>query len=528
MAGVKRALISVSDKRGVAEFAKRLSAMGVEILSTGGTAKALREAGVETVDVARYAGSPEMLGGRVKTLCPKVHAGILARREVAEDAAKMEEMGYPYIDLVCVNLYPFAQTVAKENCSLEDAIENIDIGGPAMVRSAAKNWRSVAAVVDPDDYGLIAREMEASQGEISLRRRFELARKAFGHTASYDAMISQWLSRVDPEVLSGAPKLSEFPDRLNASWVKVEDLRYGENPHQRGAWYKEIGADAETGGVCAARQLQGKELSYNNIADADAAWATAWDLGEEPACVIIKHANPCGAALGSDALDAYLKAFQTDPTSAFGGIIAFNRPVDGKTAAAIVERQFMEVILAPEYSPEALEELKKKKNARVLLCPGAARIPSLDMKKIVGGMLVQTADAADGSEELKIATKRKPTAQELEDLRFAWRLAKRVKSNAIVYAKGKQAYGVGAGQMSRVDSAIIAARKAADAKLDLKGAVAASDAFFPFRDGLDVIADQGVTAVIHPGGSIRDQEVIDAANERGVAMVLTGMRHFRH
>ncbi|MFA9440438.1 bifunctional phosphoribosylaminoimidazolecarboxamide formyltransferase/IMP cyclohydrolase [Uliginosibacterium sp. sgz301328] len=520
---VTQALLSVSDKRGVVEFARELNALGVKLLSTGGTARLLVEAGLPVTEVGDYTGFPEMLDGRVKTLHPKVHGGILARRDLPEHMATIGANDIPRIDLVVVNLYPFQQTIAKEGCSLEDAIENIDIGGPTMVRAAAKNHGNeaggVGIVTDADDYATIVAELKSNGGALSYKTRFDLARKAFTHTARYDSAISNYLTALADD---GSKKV--YPERLQFAFDKVQDLRYGENPHQSAAFYRD--PVAAPGGVAGYTQLQGKELSYNNIADADAAWecVKAFDT---TACVIIKHANPCGVALGVTAEEAYRKAFQTDPTSAFGGIIAFNTTVDEATAKA-VSGQFMEVLIAPAYTPEALALLTAKQNVRVLTC-ALGHVSQTDFKRVGGGLLVQTYDDAriDPS-QLKVVTKRAPTQQELSDLLFAWRVAKYVKSNAIVYCKDGMTVGVGAGQMSRVDSARIAKIKAENANLQIAGCVVASDAFFPFRDGLDVLAQAGARAVIQPGGSMRDAEVIAAADEQDVAMVFTGFRHFRH
>lgn len=526
MATVKRALISLSDKTGVVEFAQTLTQLGVEILSTGGTAKLLADAGIDVIEVADYTGFPEMLDGRVKTLHPKIHGGILGRRDLPEHVAKMQEHDIGNIDLVCVNLYPFAATIAKPACTLEDAIENIDIGGPTMVRSAAKNWKHVAIVTDTADFAAIAEELKANGGALSDKTRFNLSRKAFSHTAQYDGMISNYLTALSDEKLSGEPEAGDFPSQFNQSWIKVQDMRYGENPHQKAAFYRDLTPAA--GSLSAYKQLQGKELSYNNIADSDAAWE-AVKAFDAPACVIVKHANPCGVAVAANTLDAYRLAYATDTTSAFGGIIAFNREVDGATAKQITDNQFMEVLMAPAFTAEALEIVAAKKNVRVLEVPLQEGANQFELKRVGGGLLVQTPDihkltAAD----LKVVSKRQPTEQEINDLLFVWNVAKFVKSNAIVFGKGGQTYGIGAGQMSRVDSTRIAARKAQDANLDLNGACAASDAFFPFRDGIDVIAEQGIKAIIQPGGSMRDEEVIAAADEHGIAMVFTGVRHFRH
>ena len=528
---VTQALISVSDKRGVLDFARALSALGVKLLSTGGTASLLREAGLEVTDVSEHTGFPEMLDGRVKTLHPKVHGGILARRDRSEHMETIADHGIGRIDLVVVNLYPFQQAVAAPDCTLEDAIENIDIGGPAMVRAAAKNHGGesggVGVITDPDDYPAILAELQANAGRLKARTRFALAVKAFTHTARYDSAISNYLSAlVDNE--AGDLSRQTYPQRLQLAFDKVQDLRYGENPHQSAAFYRQPGAAA--GGIAGYEQLQGKELSYNNIADADAAWecVKAFAVADGPACVIVKHANPCGVALAGSAEEAYRKAFSTDPTSAFGGIIAFNCEVDRATAEA-VSAQFLEVLIAPAYSADAVELLRAKQNVRVLRCALGDAATVVDFKRVGGGLLVQSADEAGlGLNELKIVTQRAPSEAELRDLLFAWRVASFVKSNAIVYCRDGMTVGVGAGQMSRVDSARIAKIKAEHAGLTIAGCVGASDAFFPFRDGLDVLAQAGATAVIQPGGSMRDAEVIAAADEQGLAMVFTGFRHFRH
>jgi phosphoribosylaminoimidazolecarboxamide formyltransferase/IMP cyclohydrolase len=517
---IQRALLSVSDKTGLVDFARALHAAGVELLSTGGTAKALRDAGLPVMDVSDYTGFPEMLDGRVKTLHPKVHGGILGRRDLPEHVATMNAHGIPNIDLVCVNLYPFVATVSKPH-TLDDAIENIDIGGPAMVRSSAKNHRFVAIVTDPADYPRLAAEMQAGGGALSDATRFDLAKKAFAHTAEYDGAIANYLT-----ALNDSGEKEAFGERLNLSFVRAQTCRYGENPHQAGAFYVE--AQAPAGTIATARQLQGKELSYNNIADTDAALECVKLFDAAPACVIVKHANPCGVAYGANLLEAYDRAYATDPESAFGGIIAFNGRLDGETAKAIVERQFVEVIVAPEVSPEASAAVAAKKNVRLLECgKWTGPVAQLDMKRVAGGLLVQDADVLLHG-ELKVVTRRAPTDREMDDLLFAWRVAKFVKSNAIVYARDRMTVGVGAGQMSRVNSARIAAIKAEHAGLVVPGSVMASDAFFPFRDGIDQAAAAGIQAVIQPGGSMRDDEVIAAANEHGIAMVFTGTRHFRH
>ncbi len=520
-AHVAQALLSVSDKTGLVELARGLAGLGVNLLSTGGTARSIAEAGIPVTDVGSYTGFPEMLDGRVKTLHPKVHGGILARRDLPAHVQAIGEHGIPAIDLVVVNLDPFRETVARPGCTLDDAIENIDIGGPAMVRSAAKNWAHVGIVVDPADYPAVLAEL-GNGGRLSDAMRFRLARKAFAHTASYDGAIANWLTARGPD---GA--LQGFPESFRYAGELLQPLRYGENPHQEAAFYRDEKPAAGT--IATFRQLQGKELSYNNIADSDAAWECAKTFAQ-PACVIVKHANPCGVAVAASPLEAYRAAFATDPTSAFGGILAFNRPVDGATVEA-VSAQFLEVLIAPAYTDEALGVIAQKKNVRVLQVPLPDGPPAtwLDFKRVGGGLLVQTADQRNVEPaELRVVTRKAPTPAQLDDLMFAWRVAKFVKSNAIVYCGNGRTLGVGAGQMSRVDSTRIAALKAQNAGLSLAGSVVASDAFFPFRDGLDVVADQGAVAVIQPGGSVRDEEVIAAADERGIAMVFTGIRHFRH
>ena len=520
MAFIQRALISVSDKTGVLELARGLREFNIDILSTGGTAKLLADNGIAVTEVADYTGFPEMLDGRVKTLHPKIHGGILARRDLAEHAEAVRDAGIGYIDLVVVNLYPFSQTVANPDCSLPDAIENIDIGGPAMVRSAAKNYQHVAVVTDPADYASVLAELKAHQGSVTTGTCYDLARKAFSHTAQYDSAISNYLTARE---LNG--ERADFPSRLNLNFERVQAMRYGENPHQKAAFYRDL--QPAPGTLAHYTQLQGKELSYNNIGDADAAWECVKTF-DSPACAIIKHANPCGIALADDTLSAYRRAFATDPSSAFGGIIAFNREVDVATAEA-VSGQFMEVLIAPAYSAAALELLAKKANVRVLAVPLDAGYNALELKRVGGGLLVQTADTFNiRATDLKVVTERQPGAQEISDMLFAWRVAKFVKSNAIVFAANGQTLGVGAGQMSRVDSTRIAVIKAGNAGLALAGCAVASDAFFPFRDGLDVLAEAGARAVIQPGGSVKDNEVIAAANEHGIAMVFTGHRHFRH
>jgi len=516
---IRRALLSVSDKNGIVEFARALAARGVELLSTGGTAKLLAQAGLAVIEVSDYTGFPEMLDGRVKTLHPKVHGGLLARRDLPEHMAALASHGIGTIDLLVVNLYPFQATVAKPDCTLEDAIENIDIGGPTMLRAAAKNHGGVAVVVDPADYAVVLEQM-ARDGGVSAATRFDLARKVFAHTAQYDAAIANWLTAIGPD-----GSRQPHPAVFTQQWIRVQDMRYGENPHQSAAFYRDI--DPPPGSLAGYRQMQGKELSYNNIADADAAWECVKSF-DEPACVIIKHANPCGVATGADCLEAYRKAFETDSTSAFGGIIAFNRPLDAR-AAEQVAKQFVEVLIAPGYDEGARAAFAAKQNVRVLEITLARHSNRYDLKRVGGGLLVQSPDehVLDVS-QLKVVTRLVPTPAQMADLLFAWRVAKFVKSNAIVFCGSGRTLGVGAGQMSRIDSARIASIKAANAGLSLQGSAVASDAFFPFRDGLDVVVDAGASAVIQPGGSVRDDEVIAAANERGVAMVFTGVRHFRH
>jgi phosphoribosylaminoimidazolecarboxamide formyltransferase/IMP cyclohydrolase len=516
----RQALISVSDKTGVVELAQGLARLGIALLSTGGTAQVLREAGLAVTEVGAYTGFPEMLDGRVKTLHPKIHAGILARRDMPAHMKALGAAGIPAIDMVVVNLYPFTQTVAKPDCTLAEAIENIDIGGPSMLRAAAKNYQNVAAVTDPSDYPALLAEMEASGGAVSVRTRFSLARKAFSHTAVYDSAISNYLTAVD---LEGGRE--QFPQQLNLSFTKAQDLRYGENPHQKAAFYRDL--CRVPGALSNYVQHQGKELSYNNIADADAAWECVKTF-HRPACVIVKHANPCGAALAADLADAYKRALSTDPTSAFGGIIAFNRELDPLTAAALVQ-QFVEVVIAPAVSGQAASVLATKANVRVLTVPAEAGHNEFEYKRVGGGLLVQTPDALNvDASALKFVTKARPSDSQVLDLLFAWRVAKFVKSNAIVFCRDGMTVGVGAGQMSRVDSARIAAIKAQNAGLTLLGSAVASDAFFPFRDGLDAVVSAGARAIIQPGGSVRDDEVIAAADEQGIAMVFTGVRHFRH
>jgi phosphoribosylaminoimidazolecarboxamide formyltransferase / IMP cyclohydrolase len=529
-AGVSRALVSVSDKTGIVDLCRALAALGVQILSTGGTAALLQKQGIAVTEVSSHTGFPEMLDGRVKTLHPTIHGGLLARRGLPAHMAALKDHGIAPIDLLVVNLYPFESTVAKAGCTLEEAIENIDIGGPAMVRSAAKNWKDVAVLTDTAQYDVVLDELKKS-GKLSDATRFGLAVAAFNRISNYDAAISDYLS-----ALGADGRRAEFPAQSNGRFIKLQDLRYGENPHQQAAFYRDL--YPAPGSLVMAKQLQGKELSYNNIADADAAWECVKAF-DGPACVIVKHANPCGVALGQGAAEAYAKAFKTDPTSAFGGIIAFNRPVDAE-AARQVSKQFVEVLLAPAYSKDALDIFAAKANLRVLeiSLDGVKRdgktawargLNMHDVKRVGSGLLIQSADNhALQRSELKVVTKKRPDAAQLDDLMFAWAVAKFVKSNAIVFCRGGATVGVGAGQMSRIDSARIAAIKAQHAGLEIRGSVVASDAFFPFRDGLDAVADAGAVAVIQPGGSVRDDEVIAAADERSMAMVLTGVRHFRH
>ena len=516
---MQRALISVSDKTGIIEFAKALQNHNFEILSTGGTAKLLREYDIPITDVAEYTGQPEMMDGRVKTLHPKIHGALLGRRGI--DDAVMQEFDIKPFDIVVVNLYPFAETISKADCDLADAIENIDIGGPTMIRAAAKNYHSVNVVVDTQDYPIILEELESNEGTTTLATRFSLAQKAFAHTANYDATIANYLGQIDAE--------TKFPINFSIQFTKQQDLRYGENSHQQSAFY--VDKTQCESSISTAEQLQGKALSYNNIADTDAALECVKQFTEQPACVIVKHANPCGVAEAETQLEAYEKAFATDKTSAFGGIIAFNTPLEAETAQKIITQQFVEVIIAPEITAKALAITAAKKNVRVLRC---GELPmqvqaALDFKRVTGGILIQDKDIAPiTTENLNIVSQRQPTATEIADLLFAWKVGQFVKSNAIVYAKDHMTIGIGAGQMSRVISAKIAAIKAAEENLQVAGSVMASDAFFPFRDGIDTAAAAGITAVIQPGGSIRDKEVIAAANEANMAMVFTGIRHFRH
>ena len=525
------ALISVSDKTGILEFAQALHALGIKLLSTGGTAKLLLDAGLSVTEVAELTGFPEMLDGRVKTLHPKVHGGLLARRDLPEHMAALQAHGIDTIDLLVVNLYPFEATVAKPGCTLEDAIENIDIGGPAMVRSAAKNWKDVGVLTDASQYAGVLAELK-DDGKLTDKTKFALSVAAFNRISQYDGAISDYLSSIQPD---GSHSL--FAGQSNGRFIKVQDLRYGENSHQQAALYRDL--YPAPGSLVTARQLQGKELSYNNIADADAAWECVKSFDAQKvgaACVIVKHANPCGVAVGADALEAYSKAFKTDPTSAFGGIIALNCTLDER-AALQISKQFVEVLMAPGFTPEALEVFKSKVNVRILqidLPPGGDTAWQqgrnlIDVKRVGSGLLMQTADNHElALTDLKVVSKLQPTPAQLQDLLFAWKVAKFVKSNAIVFCAGGMTMGVGAGQMSRLDSARIASIKAQHAGLSLQGTAVASDAFFPFRDGLDVVVDAGASCVIQPGGSMRDDEVIAAANEREVVMVLTGVRHFRH
>jgi phosphoribosylaminoimidazolecarboxamide formyltransferase/IMP cyclohydrolase len=522
---IRRALLSVSDKTGIVDFAKTLQQKNIEILSTGGTASMLRKKGIDVTDVSEHTGQIEIMGGRVKTLHPKIHGGILGRRDIDTDI--MQEQQISPIDLVVVNLYPFAQTVANPDCSVEDAIENIDIGGPTMVRAAAKNNKDVTIVVNAKDYSRVIEEMDNNNDSLTQETRFDLAIAAFEHTAQYDGMIANYFGTM-VEQAKTSHESSPFPRTFNNQFIKKQDLRYGENSHQSAAFYVE--SNVQEASVSTAKQVQGKALSYNNIADTDAALECVKEF-EQPACVIVKHANPCGVAVSNTLLDAYDKAYKTDPTSAFGGIIAFNKVLDAETAQAIIDRQFVEVIIAPEASDEAKQVISAKANVRLLVCGNwqGQLTDEFDIKRVNGGLLVQDRDfGMVEQDDLKVVSKIQPTQQQLDDLLFCWKVAKYVKSNAIVYAKDNTTVGIGAGQMSRVYSAKIAGIKAADEDLEVAGSVMASDAFFPFRDGIDAAAEAGIKAVIQPGGSMRDQEVIDAANEHGIAMVFTGMRHFRH
>ena len=527
---IKRALLSVSDKTGIVDFARSLAQKGVDILSTGGTAKLLADNGIQVTEVSKYTGHPEIMDGRVKTLHPKVHGGILARRGI--DEAVMTENDISAIDIVVVNLYPFANAVSDENCSLENAIENIDIGGPTMVRAAAKNHKDVTIVVNAGDYDRVLAEMNANDDSLTYKTRFDLAIAAYEHTAAYDGMIANYFGKMLSAHGSENAEVkfeekNKFPRTFNSQFIKAEDLRYGENSHQDAAFYVE--ANAQEASVSTAKQIEGKALSYNNIADTDSALECVKEF-DEPACVIVKHANPCGVSIGDNILAAYEGAYRTDPTSAFGGIIAFNRELDADTAEAIVSRQFVEVIIAPSVSEAAAQIVAAKPNLRLLECgEWSTKTTEFDLKRVNGGLLVQDRDQGSVTlDDLKVVTKRQPTSDEMRDLQFCWKVAKYVKSNAIVYVKNSMTIGVGAGQMSRVYSAKVAGIKAADENLEVKGSVMASDAFFPFRDGLDAAAEAGITAVIQPGGSMRDDEVIAAADEHNIAMVFTGMRHFRH
>jgi phosphoribosylaminoimidazolecarboxamide formyltransferase/IMP cyclohydrolase len=524
----RTALLSVSDKTGIVDFARALHQRDIRLLSTGGTARLLADAGLPVTEVAEVTGFPEMLDGRVKTLHPRIHGGLLARRDLPEHMAALAAHGIGTIDLLVVNLYPFAQATARADCTLDDAIENIDIGGPAMLRAAAKNWADVAVVIDPADYARVLQELDT--GGLQRHTRFRLASKVFAHTAAYDGMISNYLTSLAPgaEQTGGAvPAREPFPGTYTLQLSKVQDMRYGENPHQAAAFYRE--GTSAPGLLAGWHQLQGKALSFNNIADADAAWECVKTF-EAPACVIVKHANPCGVALGATPVDAYAKALKTDTTSAFGGIVAFNRTVDAAVAERIAEaKQFVEVMIAPGYTDEARALFAAKANMRLLVVPLSTATNALDFKRVGGGLLLQGSDAKNvGLDELRVVTRRQPTEAELADLLFAWKVAKFVKSNAIVFCGDGMTLGVGAGQMSRVDSSRIAAIKAGNAGLDLTGSAVASDAFFPFRDGLDVVVGAGARCVIQPGGSMRDEEVVAAADEHGIAMVFTGTRHFRH
>ena len=522
------ALISVSDKSGIVDFARELVSLGVALLSTGGTARLLSDAGLAVTEVAQVTGFPEMLDGRVKTLHPRIHAGLLARRDLPEHMAALQAHGIGTIDLLVVNLYPFAQATARADCTLEDAIENIDIGGPAMLRAAAKNWADVAVVIEPADYPRVLQELRA--GQVQRGTRFMLAAKVFAHTAAYDGMISNYLGALQPgaeERTAAVPAREPYPAVYTQQLIKTQDMRYGENPHQSAAFYRD--AAPALGTLAGWTQLQGKALSYNNIADADAAWECVKTF-DAPACVIVKHANPCGVAVAASLVEAYAKAWQTDPTSAFGGILAFNRPLDEATARLIGEnKQFVEVMIAPQVTPEARALLAPKQNMRLLEVLLGTQANVLDFKRVGGGMLLQSPDTKNVIPgELRVVTRKAPTPTQMDDLLFAWKVAKFVKSNAIVFCANGMTLGVGAGQMSRIDSARIARIKAGNAGLSLAGSAVASDAFFPFRDGLDVVIDEGAACVIQPGGSLRDEEVIAAADERGIAMVFTGTRHFRH
>ena len=521
---IKRALISTSDKKGVVAFARALQQGGVEILSTGGTACLLSEAGISVIEVKEVIEFPEILDGRVKTLHPKIHAALLARRDKASHMETLARYGIDAIDLLCVNLYPFEETINKANVTLEEAIENIDIGGPTMIRAAAKNWRSVSVLTDPEDYHEFLNHWRESAGLLSNKYRFYLAGKAFAHTARYDRLISDYWRRVDDQ--GHERKDTIFPQEINLMFKKREDLRYGENPHQQAAFYQD--ESRPIGGIADYQQLQGKPLSYNNIMDADAAWEIG-KIFDQPSCAIVKHSNPCGVATARDALHAYENALATDPKSAFGGVIAFNCELDKSTAHKVISKQFVEVLVAPRFSKQALEVLAEKKNIRLLCLPLSKEHNVFELKRVGGGVLIQTGDHhALKMDHWQVVTARKPSAEELNDLQFLWKVVKFVKSNAVIFGKHGRTYGIGAGQMSRVDASFMATKKAQEANLSLQGACAASDAFFPFRDGLDLLAQEGIKAVIQPGGSIRDKEVIQAANEHDMAMIFTGVRHFRH
>ena len=525
---IRTALLSVSDKNGIVPFAKALHAQGIKLISTGGTAKLLAENQLPVVEVSSLTQFPEMLDGRVKTLHPMVHGGLLARRDFPEHMAALKEHGIDTIDMLVINLYPFNETVAKESCSFEDAVENIDIGGPAMLRAAAKNHQDVTVLISPEDYAPVLAEMKAHNNTVSYKTNLALAKKVFAHTAQYDGAIANYLSALGDDLDHRAR--SSYPETLHLAFEKVQEMRYGENPHQSAAFFKDIAP--VDGALANYKQLQGKELSYNNIADADSAWecvkSFSNNAGGAAACVIIKHANPCGVAVGSNALEAYQKAFKTDPSSAFGGIIALNVPCDGAAAEAI-SKQFVEVLIAPSFSDEAKAIFAAKQNVRLLEIPLGNAFNTFDFKRVGGGLLVQSPDAKNVLEnEMRVVSKRLPTPSEMNDMMFAWRVAKFVKSNAIVYCANGMTLGIGAGQMSRVDSARMASIKAENAGLSLKGSAVASDAFFPFRDGLDVVVNGGASCAIQPGGSMRDDEIIAAADEHGIAMIFTGTRHFRH
>jgi phosphoribosylaminoimidazolecarboxamide formyltransferase / IMP cyclohydrolase len=525
---IRTALLSVSDKNGIVPFAKALHEQGIKLISTGGTAKLLAENNLPVVEVSSLTKFPEMLDGRVKTLHPMVHGGLLARRDFPEHMAALKEHGIDTIDMLVINLYPFNETVAREHCSFEDAVENIDIGGPAMLRAAAKNHQDVTVLISPEDYAPVLAEMKKNKNTVSYKTNLGLAKKVFAHTAQYDGAIANYLSSLGEELDHKAR--SAYPETLHLAFEKVQEMRYGENPHQSAAFYKDIQPIA--GALANYKQLQGKALSYNNIADADSAWecvkSFSDNAGGAAACVIIKHANPCGVAVGSNALEAYQKAFKTDPSSAFGGIIAFNVPCDGAVAEAIA-KQFVEVLIAPSFSDEAKVVFAAKQNVRLLEITLGSAFNAFDFKRVGGGLLVQSPDAKNVIQsEIRVVSQRLPTPSETNDMMFAWRVAKFVKSNAIVYCANGMTLGIGAGQMSRVDSARMASIKAENAGLSLKGSAVASDAFFPFRDGLDVVVNAGASCAIQPGGSVRDDEIIAAANEHGIAMLFTGIRHFRH